>query len=71
MKKLKIINVLSFLFLISPMAISSAHHHSNEDVKKENNIENKKEIQVVKNDNSNNKQKQKQSLNLSQNGEGK
>ena len=65
MKKLKINNILSLLFLIAPLAVSSAHHHSNENVKKES--KNKKEIQVVKDKDSFIEEKQKESSKLTQN----
>tara|TARA_B100000900_G_scaffold100897_1_gene83548 strand:+ start:425 stop:631 length:207 start_codon:yes stop_codon:yes gene_type:complete len=65
MKKLKINNILSLLFLIAPLAVSSAHHHSNESVKKES--KNKKEIQVVKDKDSFIEEKQKESSKLTQN----
>tara|TARA_B100000989_G_C19511522_1_gene459323 strand:+ start:812 stop:1024 length:213 start_codon:yes stop_codon:yes gene_type:complete len=67
MKKLKINNMLSLLFLIAPLAVSSAHHHSNESVKKESNNKNKKEIQVVKDKDSFIEEKQKESSKLPQN----
>ena len=67
MKKLKINNILSLLFLIAPLAVSSAHHHSNESVKKDSNNKEKKEIQVGKNKNSYIEEKQKKFSKLPQN----